>query len=138
MADQIFTAPVGQVAAGDIRNHASRWALCSLKELMKYEKMYARDRRKALLSQYVNKAAALLLIALAIVGWWGSHMIQTDGLNGVIAPELWAIVAAFAVVVTGACFWLHLIREAAKTTVTELDAELREIRGEIRFKKSKR
>lgn len=138
MAYQIFKAPVGQVAAGSINNHVSRWTPHSLPELMNFERQYKRDRRKAFLSQYFNKAAALLLVTSVPLGWWGGHMIQTSGLNGVIAPEIWAVIAAFVAALAGASFWLSVIRTEAKETISVLDKELIDIRREMQFKKSKR
>lgn len=138
MTDQIFQASVGQVAGGDIKNHSSRWDLLPLTELSQFKASYTRERLKLFLGQYFNKAATLLVVILALFGWWGWHMIQTSGLTGAFPPERWFIFAAFAVVEAGVCFWLHLIRKTAKEGIIELDKDLRDIGRAIRFKKSKR
>lgn len=138
MVNQTFTAPVAQVAAGDIKNHSSRWASFQLSDLLKYEQLYAQDRRRYALSQHFNKASALIVLTILSYGCWGVYMYETNGLAGVLSAHQWLTFVAFAIPMVGASLWLALIRSRAKECIRELDKELTEIRREIRFQKLKR
>lgn len=138
MTDQIFTAPVGQVAAGDIKNHSSRWDLMPLVELGRYKKVYAQQKRQEFIGQYVNKAAALLLVVVLLFGAWATRMLQTNGLTGSISTEKWVVFVAFALGTLGACIWLQMIRARAQEAIAELNDELKKINSAIRYQKTKR
>lgn len=109
-----------------------------LDDLLRYEKVYAQDRRRCMLNQYFNKPALLLLVTVFLYGCWGSYMIQTSGLSGEIPLLHWFTFATFAVIAAGACIWLYLIRSGAKESIADLDKELTDIRREIRFQRLKR
>jgi hypothetical protein len=136
MPSQIFQAPVGQVAAGNIHNNQSKWDHHSLQELKHLKSAYAKERTKVWFAQYVNRYAAGLLIVLALMGAWGGYMIQSGGLVGAITPDKMAILAAFAVSTLALAFGLHRLRVNAQATLVELDDDLKGINQAIRYKKS--
>ncbi|EUB82801.1 hypothetical protein [Pseudomonas sp. GM30] len=137
MGHQIFNGSIGQVAGKNIINHP-KWDQLSNDELKRVMAEYKRERRGAFLRQWINPAALLLLLACMAFGVWGWYMLKIDGLIGEISTAKWVGFGCFTVVLTGSALWLHLIRQAAATTISELDADLKEISSVLRFRRAKR
>lgn len=136
MPTQVFQAPVGQVAAGNIHNNQSRWDHHTHQELKHIRSAYSKERAKVWVRQFLNLHAAGLTLTLALLGVWGSHMIQTSGLVGEIPPERIAILCAFVAMAALFIFGLHRLRVNARATLAELDEDLKHISQAIRYKKS--
>ncbi|MBT2294533.1 hypothetical protein [Pseudomonas fluorescens] len=137
MGHQIFHGSIGQVAGKNIINHP-KWDQLTSDELKRVMAEYKRERRGAFFRQWINLAALLLLLACTAFGIWGWYMIRIDGLSGEISAAKWVAFGCFVAVITGAALWLHLIRQAAITTISELDDDLKDINGVLRFRKAKR
>lgn len=137
MGHQIFHGSIGQVAGKNIINHP-KWDQLTSDELKRVMAEYKRERRGAFFRQWINLAALLLLLACTAFGIWGWYMLRIDGLSGEISAAKWVVFGCFVAVITGAALWLHLIRQAAITTISELDDDLKDINGVLRFRKAKR
>ncbi|PTT02725.1 hypothetical protein [Pseudomonas sp. HMWF006] len=137
MGHQVFNGSIGQVAGKNIINHP-KWDQLSSDELKRVMTEYKRERRGAFFRQWINPAALLLLLTCVALGVWGWYMLRIDGLSGEISTGKWVAFACFAVLMGGAGLWLNSIRQAAITTISELDDDLKEINGVLRFRKAKR
>ncbi|KRP97467.1 hypothetical protein TX25_06060 [Pseudomonas lactis] len=137
MGNQTFNAAVGQVAAGNIINHP-KWDQLPTDALMRFEREYRRERRKAFFSQWFNLAALLILIVCFACGAWAWYLLKVDGLTGEVGSTKMAVFITLAVAMTASAFWLHMIRQTAKTTIEDLNSDLKEISSVLRFRKTKR
>lgn len=137
MGHQIFNGSIGQVAGKNIINHP-KWDQLTSDELKHVVTEYKRERRSAFFRQWFNLAALLFLLTCTALGTWGWYMLKTDGLSGEVSTIKWVVFWCFVAVISGSALWLHLIRQAASTTISELDADLKDISSVLRFRKTKR
>lgn len=137
MGNQTFFGSIGQVAGKNIINHP-KWDQLTTDELKRIVTEYKRERRGAFFRQWFNLAALLLLLTCTAFGIWGTYMIQIDGLSGEISTAKQVTFACFVAMTFGSGLWLHFIRQAAITTITELDEDLKDISSVLRFRKAKR
>lgn len=137
MGHQIFNGSIGQVAGKNIINHP-KWDQLSSDELKRVMTEYKRERRGAFIRQWINPAALMLLLACTAFGVWGWYMLRIDGLSGEISTAKWFVFGCFVALISGSAWWLNSIRQAAITTISELDADLKEISSVLRFRKAKR